>query len=50
MGKEAIMKKDLELNPDDIKDKDIVISLGKVNKNNIDYRWRWNLFKIIWSY
>lgn len=29
MGKEVLMKKDLELRPEDIKDKDILISLGK---------------------
>ena len=29
MGKDAIMKKDLDLKPEDIKDKDILISLGK---------------------
>jgi len=28
MGKDAIMKKDLDLKPEDIKDKDILISLG----------------------
>jgi hypothetical protein len=28
MGKEVIMKKDLEVQPDDVKDKDILISLG----------------------
>jgi hypothetical protein len=31
MGKDAIMKKDLDLKPEDIKDKDILISLGKKN-------------------
>lgn len=29
MGKDVIMKKDLELLPDDVQDKDILISLGK---------------------
>ena len=29
MGKEVVLKKDLELKPEDIKDKDILISLGK---------------------
>ena len=29
MGKDVIIKKDLELRPDDVKDKDILISLGK---------------------
>jgi len=28
MGKEVVLKKDLELMPEDIKDKDILISLG----------------------
>jgi hypothetical protein len=29
MGKEVVMKKDLDLRPEDVKDKDILISLGK---------------------
>lgn len=29
MGKEVIMKKDLDLQPEDVKDKDVLISLGK---------------------
>jgi hypothetical protein len=29
MGKEVTMKKDLELKPEDTKDKDILITLGK---------------------
>jgi hypothetical protein len=29
MGKDVVMKKDLELQPGDIKDKDVLISLGK---------------------
>jgi len=29
MGKDVILKKDLELKEDDVKDKDILISLGK---------------------
>ncbi len=29
MGKDVIMKKDLELKDDDIKDRDLLISLGK---------------------
>ena len=32
MGKEVTMKKDLELRPDDINDKDILITLGKFCK------------------
>lgn len=36
MGKDAIMKKDLELSEDDVKDKDLLISLGmcKSHTNN----------------
>jgi len=30
MGKEVIMKKDLELQPSDVVDKDLLISLGKL--------------------
>lgn len=30
MGKDAVMKKDLELKPEDIKGKDVLISLGKI--------------------
>lgn len=29
MGKDVMMKKDLELKDDDIKDRDLLISLGK---------------------
>lgn len=31
MGKEVVLKKDLELRPEDVKDKDILISLGKIS-------------------
>jgi hypothetical protein len=30
MGKEAIMLKDLELKPEDVEGKDLLISLGKI--------------------
>ena len=29
MGKDVVMKKDLELMPEDIKDRDLLISLGR---------------------
>ena len=38
MGKDVIMKKDLELNDTDIKDKDLLISLGmKIVKESLKY-------------
>jgi hypothetical protein len=36
MGKEVVMKKDLDLRPEDVKDKDILISLGKCQSHSID--------------
>lgn len=41
MGKDVIMKKDLELNDTDIKDKDLLISLGmKIVKESLKYEFR----------
>lgn len=41
MGKDVIMKKDLELNDTDIKDKDLLISLGmKIVKESLKYEYR----------
>ena len=36
MGKEVIMKKDLELQPSDVVDKDLLISLGKLLRIILD--------------
>lgn len=33
MGKDAVMKKDLELKPEDVEGKDVLISLGKIFKS-----------------
>ncbi len=57
MGKDVTLKKDLELKPEDTKDMDILISLGKFQINPIGMRcykdkvvltnwfnrWRWDL-------
>ncbi len=42
MGKDVIMKKDLELYDTDIKDKDLLISLGMfINKESLKCEYRW---------
>lgn len=41
MGKEVIMKKDLELKPNDIKDMDVLISLGKLLTYFLKTLHRW---------
>lgn len=57
MGKDVTMKKDLELRPEDVKDKDVLISLGRlfefpkfVQWLTLDaFRRRWNISKNIWD-
>jgi hypothetical protein len=46
MGKDVIMKKDLELKDTDIKDKDLLISLGMLmikESLKYEYRRRWHI-------
>lgn len=41
MGKDVVMKKDLELKDTDIQGKDLLISLGMIkNKESLNYEYR----------
>ena len=50
MGKDVIMLKDLEVKPEDIVGKDLLISLGILVPSNYLNRRRWNLFACKWDY
>lgn len=49
MGKDVILLKDLELRPEHLKDKDMLISLGNFSLNNF-FRRRWHLLTSKWVY
>jgi len=50
MGKDVTMLKDLEVKPEDIVGKDLLISLGIIVPSNYLNRRRWNLLKSKWNY